>query len=194
MVDSGRIPLKCLFTIRQGEPSYDNIRRVIAPAASDIIKVKAVGQDDATCIFLNQERVGCEIYEARPVECRLLTCWDTRAIVSMYDQDRLTRADLLSRLPALQDLVAEHQERCSYGQVADWSARIKKEPADTAAVEALLHAMRYDQSLRQVAVSRARLDVGLLEFLFGRPLSATIRMFRVKLARKGAQVTIVPSL
>jgi hypothetical protein len=61
-------------------------------------------------------------------------------------------------------------------------------------VEALLHAIRYDQSLRQVAVASARLDAGLLEFLFGRPLSVTIRMFRLKLVKRGDQVTIVPSI
>jgi Fe-S-cluster containining protein len=194
MVDSGKIPLKCLFTIRQGEPAYDNIRRSISPAATDIIKVKGAADNDATCIFLDQERVGCEIYESRPVECRLLTCWDTRAVMAMYDQERLTRADLLSRLPGLKDLVTEHQERSGYEQVAAWAGRIKNDPGDAAAIEALLHAIRYDHSLRQVAVTRARLDPGLLEFLFGRPLSATIRLFGIKLAKKGEQVTIVPTL
>ena len=194
VVDSGKIPLKCLFTIRQGEPAYDNIRRCIAPAATDIIKVKGAADNDATCIFLDQERVGCEIYESRPVECRVLTCWDTRAIMAMYDRERLTRADLLSRLPGLNDLVTEHQERCGYEQVAIWAERIKSGQDAEQAVEALLHAIRYDQSLRQVAVTRAHLDPGLLEFLFGRPLSVTIRMFRLKLARKGEQVTIVAVL
>ncbi|MBI5062791.1 MAG: YkgJ family cysteine cluster protein [Desulfatitalea sp.] len=194
VVDSGKIPLKCLFTIRQGEPAYDNIRRSIAPAATDIIKIKGAADSDTTCIFLDQERVGCEIYESRPVECRVLTCWDTRAMMAMYDQERLTRADLLSRLPALNDLVAEHQERCGYDQVARWAERIKKELGGAEAVEALLDAIRYDQSLRQVAVERTHLDPGLLEFLFGRPLSITIRMFRLKLAKKGEQVTIVAVL
>ncbi len=193
-VDSGKIPLKCLFTIRQGEPAYDNIRRAIAPAATDIIKIKAAADNDATCIFLDQERVGCGIYEARPVECRVLTCWDTRAIMAMYDQARLTRADLLARLPGLNDLVAEHQERCGYQQVALWAERIRQGQDAEQAVETLLHAIRYDQSLRQVSVARAHLDAGLLEFLFGRPLSVTIRMFRLKLAKKGEQVTIVPVL
>jgi len=193
-VDSGKIPLKCLFTIRQGEPAYDNIRRSIAPAASDIVKVKGAADNDATCIFLDQERVGCEIYDSRPVECRVLTCWDTRAIMAMYDRERLTRADLLARLPGLNDLVAEHQERCGYQQVALWAERIKHGHDAEQAVEALLHAIRYDQSLRQVAVARAHLDAGLLEFLFGRPLSITIRMFRLKLVKREGQVTIVPSI
>jgi Fe-S-cluster containining protein len=193
-VDSGKIPLRCLITIRQGEPAYDNIRRAIAPAATDIIKIKAATDNDATCIFLDQKRVGCEIYESRPAECRVLTCWDTRAIMAIYDQERLTRPDLLSPLPGLNDLVAEHQERCGYEQVSLWAERIKHGQDAEQVVEALLHAIRYDQSLRQVAVASARLDAGLLEFLFGRPLSVTIRMFRLKLVKRGDQVTIVPSI
>ncbi|MFZ1985241.1 MAG: YkgJ family cysteine cluster protein [Desulfatitalea sp.] len=193
-VDSGKIPLKCLFTIRQGEPAYDNIRRSIAPAATDIIKIKGAAESDATCLFLNQERVNCDIYESRPVECRVLTCWDTRAIMAMYDQERLTRGQLLSPLTALNDLVAAHQERCGYGRVALWADAIRQGHDGAEAVEALLDAIRYDQSLRQVAVARTRLDPGLLEFLFGRPLSVTIRMYGVKLAKRGDQVTIVPSM
>jgi Fe-S-cluster containining protein len=193
VVDSGKIPLKCLFTIRQGEPAYDNIRRSIMPAVTDIIKVKRASDNDVTCFFLNQERVGCGIYESRPVECRVLTCWDTRAIMAMYDQERLTRNDLLSRLAALNDLVAEHQERCGYEKVAGWAERLKKGPGRPEAVEALLDVIRYDQSLRQVAVTRTRLEPGLLEFLFGRPLSVTIRMYGIKLAKIERRTTVVPS-
>jgi Fe-S-cluster containining protein len=192
-VDSGKILLKCLFTLRQGEPVYDNIRRLIAPATTDIIKIKGAADNDTTCLFLNQEHIRCDIYDSRPVECRVLTCWDTRAVMAMYDQERLTRGQLLSRLAALNDLVAEHQERCDYGRVALWADAIRKERKGAEAVQALLDAIRYDQSLRQVAVTRTRLEPGLLEFLFGRPLSVTIRMYGIKLAKIEGRITIVPS-
>ncbi|RJQ84614.1 MAG: YkgJ family cysteine cluster protein [Desulfobacteraceae bacterium] len=191
-VESGKIPLKCLFTIRQGEPAYDNIRGVIAPAATDIIKIKGAAENDATCRFLNQEQVGCRIYDMRPVECRCLTCWDTRAITALYDKNRLTRSHLLSRLPGLSDLVAEHQAHCDYQRVAQWAELIRKDGRLQEAAEELLAIIRYDHSLRNVTVERTRLDPDLLEFLFGRPLSATIRMFKVKLLKNEAETNIVP--
>jgi hypothetical protein len=179
-VESGKIPLKCLFTIREGEPAFDNVMGSITRAATDIIKIKGTGENDATCRFLDQEQVGCRIYEMRPIECRLLTCWDTQVIQAFYDKDRLTRNDLLSRLPGLHDLVNEHQVRCGYARVGQLADRILQNqgPLQEAVAElsAIIH---YDQSLRQVTVERARLDPEMLDFLFGRPLSSTIRRFNI---------------
>ena len=192
LVVSGRIPLKELFTIRQGEPAFDNVRGVVSPAPTDIIKIKGAAQTDATCRFLNQEEVGCTIYDHRPVECRVLTCWDSRAITEMYDRDRLTRDRLLSRLPGLSDLVAEHQERCSYRGIGLLTERIKSAQDENGeAAKALLATVRYDQSLRQVTVERSRLDRELLDFLFGLPLTETLIRFKVKLVRNGEHITIV---
>ena len=70
----------------------------------------------------------------------------------------------------------DHSDRCSHeGQL-----------------EALLELIRYDYSLRKVTVERSRLDPEMLEFLFGRPLSTTIRLFQLKLIKKGDLLTIVP--
>jgi len=193
LVTSGKILLKDLCTIREGEPAFDNIRGVVSPAPSDIIKIKGVSDKDATCRFLNQETVGCTIYEHRPVECRVLTCWDTQAIMAMYDQDRLTRARLLSRLPGLFDLVGEHQHRCGYRRVAELAAAIKNGDEGGGTAEELLAMIRYDQSLRQVTVERSRLDPALLDFLFGRPMTETLPRFQVKMSRNGSRITIVPA-
>lgn len=194
LVATGRIPLKELLTIRQGEPAFDNVRGVVSPAPSDIIKIKGASPADATCRFLDQEAVGCTIYDHRPVECRVLTCWDSRAITEMYERDRLTRDRLLARLPGLSDLVAEHQERCNYQEIGRLAERIKSDQDNNGeGVEALLAIVRYDQSIRQVTVERTRLDQGLLDFLFGQPLTETLRRFKVKLVREGERITIVPA-
>lgn len=194
LVTSGRIPLKELFTIRQGEPAFDNVRGVVSPAPTDIIKIKGASPTDATCRFLDQDEVACTIYDHRPVECRTLTCWDSHALMEMYDRDRLTRDRLLSKLPGLSDLVAEHQERCSYQDIGKLAEHVKTARDDTReGVEILLAMVRYDQSLRQVTVERTRLDHGLLDFLFGKPLTETLGRFKVKLVRDGDRITIGPA-
>ena len=106
LIDKGIILSKFLYTIREGELSYDNVKECLLPAASDIIKIK--GQKDSwTCAFFNENE--CTIYDNRPLECRLLTCWDTREIEKVYSKNRLTRKDLLSAVEGLWDLIEEHQ-------------------------------------------------------------------------------------
>lgn len=193
LVAAGKIPLKYLFTIRQGEPAFDNVQRVVSPAPTDIIKIKGETATDATCRYLAHDPVACRLYAHRPLECRVLACWDSRAILEVYAKDRLTRTHLLGRLPGLSDLVAEHQQRCDYQRVGALAASIIKDTGDHDAAEAMLEIIRYDHSLRQVTVARARLDPELLEFLFGLPLTQTVGRFGVKLIRQGTRTQVAPS-
>ena len=192
LVESGKIPLKCLYTIREGEPAHDNIRCVITPATTDIIKLQGSAEGDRSCLFLQQEPVGCAIYADRPAECRILQCWDTQPLIRMYDKDRLTRKDLLERLAGLWDLVAEHQARCDYARINQWADRLKNSQDVREAREALLAMIRYDQSVRQVTVECTRFDTELLPFLFGRPLVVTLASFQLKIAMAGKHLVIRP--
>ena len=192
LVESGFIPLKQLFTIRQGEPAYDNVAEVIAPAVTDIIKLKGVSDGSSTCCFYDAAARGCSIYAHRPAECRALKCWDSREIEKIYKRQRLTRRHLLSRVEGLRELVQDHQERCDYGYVAELAAQLKLVDPPAKAGETLLELIQYDQSLRQVTCERASLDPQLLPFLFGRPLSFTIQMFQLKVARNAQGLILQP--
>ncbi len=194
LVETGKIPLKSLFTIRQGEPAYDNIRNVVMPASSDIIKIKGTGTKTATCFYLVRDEMACRIYADRPVECRALACWDTNAIEALYDKERLTRSHLLERLPGLIDFVSDHQEKVDYLRVARLAEQIREDADPQSAVDAMLSMIRYDHSIRQVTVERTRLDAELLDFLFGRPLTITISKFYLKLADVGSVITIQPTM
>ena len=113
LIEKGLIPSKYIYTIRKGERSYDNVKECFLPASSDILKLK--GQKDSwTCVFFNEVNNNCTIYEHRPIECKVLKCWDTREIEEIYSKNRLTRQDLISSVEGLWELVEEHQKRCSY--------------------------------------------------------------------------------
>ncbi len=181
LVESGKIPLKHLFTIRQGEPAFDNVAGVIAPAVTDIIKLKGLSEGSDVCSFYDAGPKGCHIYADRPAECRALKCWDTQEIESLYNRRRLTRRHLLSRVEGLWEMVQDHQERCDYGYVAELATDMKRMSAEAEPQKKLLELIRYDESLRQITCQKAGLDPEMLPFLFGRPLSFTIRMFQLKL-------------
>lgn len=180
LIDSGIIPLKQLITIRQGEPAYDNVTDVIAPATTDIIRIRGLSEGSGICRLYDAEDKGCSIYNQRPAECRALKCWDTREIEKLYSCRRLTRRHLLSKVAGLWELVRDHQERCDYSHVAELASQLKLVHPRPESEKMLLELIRYDESLRQVTCERVGLDPELLPFLFGRPLSFTIRMFRLK--------------
>ncbi len=175
LVESGIIPLKSLFTIREGEPANDNIKKSIQPAATDIIKIK--GQNNSTvCGFFNSKDNLCKIYEHRALECRVLKCWDTQEIEQIYSKTRLVRKDLISGVAGLWDLVEEHQRRCSYEIIQNLTSLYKSDKKNNS-MKGLIEIINYDTHFRRLIIKRSELDPGILEFLFGRPLTATIKMF-----------------
>lgn len=182
LIEKGVIPLKYLYTIRKGEPADDNVKGCILPVASDIIKIKGV-KDSWTCIFFNKKENACKIYKNRPLECRALKCWDTREIENIYSKNRLTRKELLSKIKGLWDLVKDHQERCSYYKLKSLADRLKTAKTDKV-IEDLFNVISYDAHIRSLVVENGGMDPEITDFLFGRPLVKTIRMFGLKIKRK----------
>lgn len=193
MVDSGIIRLKHLMTFRQGEPVYDNVSGSIAPAVTDIVKIKSIRQSNSDCVYYETAPKGCRIYHHRPSECSALQCWDTRKIEAMYNCRRLTRRHLLFNVSGLWDLVTHHQERCDYAIIAELADRIRQRRQAAAAEEELLELIRFDGHLREITLERGNLDPGILDFLFGRPLSFTIQLFQLGILKTDSGVRIEPT-
>jgi hypothetical protein len=124
------------------------------------------------------------IYETRPIECRVLKCWDPDELERIYTKNRLTRRDILERISWLWEIIAEHEKWCAY-------AKIEKLVQDlhtgrkNSALEGLCKVLRYDEVLRSLVVEKCAAKPDHLEFLFGRPLTATLRMFDLKVEKRG---------
>ncbi len=190
LVESGKIQLKDLLTFRQGEPVYDNVTGRIAPAVTDIIKIKSAQQNRPDCVHYDSGQKGCGIYHDRPSECAALKCWDTRDIEELYNCRRLTRRHLIAGVEGLWDLVKHHQERCDYGHVAELADRIRRQRKTEEAEKELLELIRFDRHLRDVTQERMNLEPGMLEFLFGRPLVFTIKLFKLKMTSSASGARI----
>ena len=179
LVENGRIPARCLFTIRRGERVRDNVKGTRVSLSEEIIKIKGLAAG-WTCLFYDQATRGCAIYDHRPLECRALNCRDTRRIEAVYETTRLTRQDLISGINGLWDLIEDHEQRCGYAglraRVAEGTCegRLKQE-------KAILEILRFDAHIRQLAVEKGGLESRMLDFLFGRPLADTIKMFGIQL-------------
>ena len=183
LVESGKIPLQDLYTIRRGELIRENVRGHMVAAPSDIIKILA-REGSWTCFYYRDQDCGCGIYADRPMECRLLKCWDPSNLEAVYDKDRLTREDLLSTVPDLLDLVREHERQCDYELLRRLFDQFDKDMGRETLLKRISEIVIYDTELRRLLVEKGTVAAKMLDFLFGRPLTKTLPMFGYRV-RKG---------
>lgn len=182
LIEKGSILIKHLYTIRKGELAYDNIKGRPTALASDLIKIKEKN-DSWECIFFDAKDNSCEIYDKRPVECRVLKCWDTREIELIYFKNRLTRKDLVCRIEGLWNLIEDHQSGCSYDKIKHFIKELDGEKKNEA-INGIYDILIYDDSIRELVVKKGKMDPENLNFLFGRPVRVTIKMFGLKVEKK----------
>ena len=175
LIDQGLIHTRHLYTIRKGEMVHENVRNAVMPSAAEMIKIKGV-KGSWQCVFFEENGKTCSIYAHRPEECRILKCWDPAELKAMYDKDRLTRKDLLADIAGLWDLVADHEQQCSYAKLKhslnDLGGSFEK-----TAIKTAIAMVRYDREVRRLVVSQGGVEPDMTDFLFGRPLEQTINRF-----------------
>jgi Fe-S-cluster containining protein len=179
LIEKGVIHSKYLYTIRKGEMAYDNVKQCLEPVKSDVIKIKGKGES-WTCILFDEKQNECTIYEDRPIECRALKCWDTRALEDLYDRKRLKREDLIADIKGLWGLIEDHQSRCNYETIQKLVKAINSGRGGEAR-QKLAEIIQFDNEIRKLVVSRGGLDRDMLDFLFGRPLKQTLKNFGLKM-------------
>lgn len=172
LIDEGIIPGKNLFTIRKGEPAYENVQHRLISMGADIIKIKGK-PGKWECIYFDVRTSRCDIYPNRPEECRALTCWDTGPIEALYTAPHLTRKDLLFSVQGIWELIEDHQNRCDYEIILQLNERIKKH-GDSSAKNRLREMIAYDRQIR-LTLAENSIAPDMMDFLFGRPLTVTLR-------------------
>jgi hypothetical protein len=125
------------------------------------------------------------------LECKVLKCWDTRDIEKIYAKNRLTREDLISSVEGLWELVEGHQERCSYDKLKFFIDSLNKGKKNEA-LKGILDLITYDINLRELVVQKAGLDPELTDFLFGRPITETIKIYGLKIKEKNGKYILTP--
>lgn len=172
LIDSGLIPARYLVTLRKGEVVNDAIKGCLMPLESEMIKIK--GWDRTwTCVFFDNIENACRIYDHRPLECRILKCWDTREIEAVYFQNRLMREDLLTAIPELWCLIEDHERRCSHVALREL---LDSKPGDTVAEKKIQEMVAYDRSIRMLVVEKTGIASNMLDFIFGRTFQKTVSL------------------
>lgn len=182
-VDGGVIPLTALYTIRKGELAYDNVNSNggLIRQEAEIIKIKSLA-DSKTCMYFDDANKSCEIYDNRPIECRVLECWDTTGIEKIYSRDRLNRNKVLRNVSWLLELINAHESKCAFEKIqALVNAR---ESGDHSAAPELSKTLNYDSHFRNLVIEKGNVPSDMLDFLFGRPLFLIVQQqFGIKINR-----------
>ena len=143
------------------------------------------------CVFLDQAHK-CEIYQTRPVECRLLKCWDTRPLLARYNEDRLSRLDLFGEVDGLGDLIRDHESRCSIEDLRAAVADLEGE-AHEAAVAKIGEIVAFDRNIRKVMEERQPKMFEMVDLLLGRSIEMLLLgMFQLKVREKEGKLLLVP--
>ena len=171
----------------------DNVTGRRAFAASDIIKIKGTGPDWC-CRFLDDRTNRCTLYDRRPLECRVLACWDTAPLIAVYERDRLARRDLLEDVAGLWELIADHDHRCGYRTLKAQAGRLACAADRGAALDAITGMISYDESLRRLLVENGHASEGLLDVLLGRPLTASLHGFHIAVERSAGRIRLRHSI
>jgi Fe-S-cluster containining protein len=183
LLGEGVLPPAALVTLRAGELARDDVRGELAPLPQEAIKLAGSG-GSWSCLYLDAG--SCSIYARRPAQCRALFCEDASALAAMYEQERLTRADVLPLLhPDWLPLAGAHEAECAWTRLAPLALRA---PHDAGAERAVLEALRFDRAFRELAVERAKLPADALPLIFGRPLCALLADFGLALEAGGARL------
>lgn len=187
---NGILKISCVYTIRKGEMVYDNIRESFFILQEEIIKIK--GKDNKwTCMFYNDDQKACTIYQHRPIECRLLKCWDTRELEGIFLKKLLQRKHLISPDDPILEILAAHERRCSY-VLLEQSVKILGSQDSENAVKKVLDLLQYDYYFRPFIVEKLKMGQEEIDFLFGRPLVTTISMFGLQVEQKGNTFWLIP--
>lgn len=191
LIESEKISPKNLVTLRQGEYAFDPITNKKISLETDIIKIKGI-DENWQCQYYDSETKVCTIYNSRPIECRLLKCWDTKSLLTIINKNLLTREMLFKKIPGLYDLITEHSEKCSYSKIENLLKQIDKDQ-DAHAIEELKNIVLFDKNLRDLLQEKQPAAGIMSDLLFGRPISKTIKQFNYKLKFTETGLIISPA-
>ena len=176
VLQAGHIQLQHLITIRKGELAYSPVTHGLQPTDKELIKTAGKG-NEWSCCFFDEKSGGCSIYEYRPLECRLLQCWDTAPLEAVINRDTLARIDIIPADDPILPLIAHHDEACSCVRLIELAAGLRQETANKALMAELTELVHQDLLTRERAVAAFALPVSLELFYFGRPLFSLLRPY-----------------
>ena len=187
IVRGGHIGYSQLVAIRKGEFVVFPLSGRPEPAGQEMVKLAGRGRDWECCLF-DPEKSNCTIYEHRPLECRLLKCWDTQELVDVIGRDVVGRRDLLNPDDPIVPFIERHDLECPAEEIAELVAALGRGSEENKALARLTDLVRRDLAIRSQAEREFGLSVALELFVFGRPLFSQLAFWGITLREEGGEL------
>ena len=158
-----------LISIRKGEPVFSPYSANTEPAETEIVKIKG-SAGEWTCLFLQDPKTTCTIYRHRPLECRLLKCWDTADLEEAAGKNLLNRFDIIAAQEPVKQCLEEHEAECSLVNLDRQLRDLAMPRSRKEALTELSRLVNKDLAFRARACRQYGFDLDLELFYFGRPL------------------------
>jgi Fe-S-cluster containining protein len=172
-LQNGTLKPTHLFTLRAGELAYHHLKERLIELSDEMIKIKSTDGSSA-CIFYDAEQKACSIYEDRPLECRVLKCWDTKDVEELFMQDLLSRLDLCPKGSTIAELISAYERSFSPGRLYGLLSEAGSQEGAQQTNPEIERMVSTDEAFRQKVVEALGLKEDELEFFFGRPVKALV--------------------
>ena len=180
LVYDGLIEKGNIYTIRAGELVRDNVKGEMKVTDKEILKIREK-ENGKGCVYYDEDKKACTIYEYRPIQCRAFACWDESEFMRVFARPKLSRRDVINDRSLLR-LMAEHDKKCSYMELEKCVRQIEQEGEK--AVKSILELLKFDYKIRLLVAEKLYIDSDDMDFLFGRPFTETITMFGLTVTRE----------
>lgn len=189
LLQRGAIPWNAVYALRRGEPVHSPFKKDLFFLLDERIKVREK-PGTRECLFLDGQTQHCRIYADRPLQCRAQACWDPAPSQDLSTQPYLTRRDIFKDVELLLDVMAEHDRRCRFDQLA--SAFAEMETSQGASVDRVLHLLAYEDHFRTFMGEKLGIPADQLELVFGRSFASLARLFgyRVDTEPDGTRILV----
>ena len=182
MLRQGIIRRLDLLTLRAGEIGYSNIQEDLVLLDQEQVKVKEK-PGSRECLFLDTGTGLCGIYENRPLQCRVMECWNPDLYDELKTQRYLTRRELLNPDDPLVPIIENHSKRCSLEDLHRALTRGQRGFADS--LEEALDILFFDQHLRDYLEREQGIKAENQGFLIGRPVLDLIPSLGFRIEKDG---------
>ncbi len=166
---SGHLGYHNLITIRKGEPAFSPVSGSIECVNYEFVKIAGKGAG-WNCCLLDESGQSCTIYKNRPLECRLLKCWDSAELLDVIGKDTLTRFDIINPDSPVLEQILIHEDKCSAVTFELLISACINQAGKQDLLEELAEIANYDLLIRSRAVAEFSLTLPMELFFFGRPL------------------------